>query len=146
MQQYKEGSLVVLMLGLFWLAGIVTMVLYAMVAHLSTVANLREVELRYWYLIQGGMRTALAHINDASELYLQEQGEALLYEGPWQVDPRHTDLTLRLAYQGLGEGKGTIAGELHEKESSLIRLRWHIAYVKKDQKWHFVSGERIYER
>jgi hypothetical protein len=146
MQVHKEGSLVVLMLGLFWLAGIMTMVLYAMVSHLSTLAAIREVELQHWYLIQGGMQTALAHINDAPELYLQEQGVVTLYEGPFYM--KEKELTLNLLFQkGLAEGEGLIKGVLKKENTiPLIHLFWHITYAKTDNKWRFVSGERIYDQ
>lgn len=147
MERHKEGSLVVLMLGLFWLAGIMTLVLYAMVSHLSTVAALREVELQRWYLIQGGMQTALAHINDTPELYLQEQGTVTLYEGPWQIYMKETELTLSLLYKkGVAEGEGAIEGILKTNTIPLIHLFWHITHAKTDNNWRFESGERIYEQ
>jgi hypothetical protein len=145
MDKHKEGSLVVLMLGLFWLASFMALVLYAMVSHLSTLVALREVELQHWYLMQGGMQSALAHLNDTPELYLQEQGTVTLYEGLWQVDMRESGLMLTLQYRGFGEGKGIIEGELHDKETSLIHLIWHIACTRQGQPWRFVTGERIYE-
>jgi hypothetical protein len=145
MQVHREGSLVVLMLGLFWLAGIMTMVLYAMVSHLSTLVAIREVELQHWYLIQGGMQTALAHINDAPELYLQEQGTVALYEGPFYM--KEKELTLFLSYKkDTEEERGGIEGILKENMNPLIHLFWHIAYAKTDSNWHFVSGERIYDQ
>jgi hypothetical protein len=81
------------------------------------------------------------------ELYLQEQGTVTLYDGPWQIDVRKSELTLFLLYKkGSSEGQGIIEGGLNEKKASLIHLFWHITYAKADQKkWHFVSGERIYE-
>ena len=142
----QEGSLIIVMLGLFWLTGIMTAVLYAIVAHISTLVTLREVHMRYWHLLNGGMVIALAHMNETPDLYVKEQQPFILYEGPWRIDPRHTMLRLKLLVDRkdvLGPAC-TVRGELFNDKSMYLIVIWHLVYDEAMFKWVYLWGERIY--
>lgn len=134
------------MLGLFWLAGIMTAVFYAITMHITTLVILREVQVRYWHLLEGGMVTALANINDSVDLYLQSEQSLILYEGPWNIDPRHTTLSLKLSLQRENAStlSRTLKGELFVDKQPCIVVIWYLAYEETLRKWQKVRGEIVY--
>lgn len=144
MVKKQEGSLVIIMLGLFWLAGVITTVLYAMTAHITTLVALREVQVQYWHLLQGGMMTALAQINDTPLAY-QEYGQMrVLYEGPWAIDPRHDHLRLKLTTYMEPEAR-VLKGELFDDTSTYIGILWYLAYDETVTRWYRTRGEIVYK-
>ncbi len=149
MHKNKEGSLVLLMIGLFWLLGIITAVLYALTAHIHTVMTLREQHAQCWQLLQGGMLTAVACINDNAKFYLQNQDALILYEGPWSIDPHHTMMRIHLSIYkplNLPQHEMMLEGKLlQEGNKGLITVLWYLTYNEKDYRWHYRYAERLYQ-
>src|SRR5580700_1510237 len=83
----QEGSIVVVLLGLFWIMGIMSGILYFISAQVDQVLLLREAQIRVWHATQAGLLTGLAHLNDDPMILRIEEGgssrEVKLYQGQW---------------------------------------------------------------
>ncbi len=147
MYKTSQGSIVLILIGVFWIIGIVAAVLYTMVAHITSIAELREIQTRYHYALEGGMLTALAHLKDQPAAYALVQSQAL-YEGPWPVDMRHPMLVLRLQLsQNTQEGDQkiyTLTGTLSEGGRVRLAIAWCLEYQEKTLQWRYLWGEQIY--
>jgi hypothetical protein len=144
MYKRTDGSIVVVILGLLWLVGIMTAVLYAMVASISTLAELREIQTRYWYALEGGMITACAHMQDNPEAYAQH-GTQTLYEGPWPIDQRHPTMHIMLTLKGAGgDGGGLyqLTGTLVDEGIPRMSVVWYLQYNEVHSRWDYQYGDR----
>lgn len=143
----SQGSVVLIMIGVFWLIGIVAAVLYTMVAHITSIAELREIQARYYYALEGGMLTALAHIKDQPEAYASMQSQ-VLYEGPWPLDMRHPMLGLRLQLsrdtQEADSERYMLTGTLFEGYTACLTVVWYLAYEESALQWRYLWGEQIF--
>lgn len=134
------------MIGVFWLIGIVAAVLYTMVAHITSIAELREIQARYYYALEGGMLTAVAHLKDQPAAYALVQSQ-VLYEGLWPVDMRHPTLGLTLQLRQDLQGRDpiyTLTGILSEGNAVRLTIVWYLIYEESASQWRYAWGEQIF--
>jgi|GEM_PF-4497984 len=138
----RPGSITVIVIGLLWLMGIVTGVIYTITMQMEQVLILREVQLRAWHALRGGMLTGLAHLNDQADTGAQNISQPeLLYEGVWRVDPRHEQFFLILRLQHTDSDHAILTGELYEHAQLCAHLEWYLDYDRQAKKWHVVKGK-----
>lgn len=129
--------------------GIITAVVYTISAQMHEILVLRELHLRYWHMVQGGLMTAVVAINERAEAYVPQgdtiMPEQVLYEGPWEVDPRHSNLRLRVMLAGESENQLKITGALFSDTKLLCAVAWHLRYDSGVHRWRYMFGEQIYE-
>lgn len=139
--RHAAGSITILALGLLWLMGIITAVVYTITMQVEQVLVLRELQFRRWHALCGGMLTGVALLNDiidtedttASATPIRHAD--LLYDGPWAVDPRHEAFHLQLQIEYEDAQWALLRGELSEKGVVFLCIQWKLWYNERVQKW-----------
>jgi hypothetical protein len=146
MGKHAEGSIMLIVLGGFWLMSIIAAVAYTIVAQVASIAQLREIQARYQYALEGGMMTALAHLNDQPAAYAAS-GFQPLYEGAWPLDERHPTLGIKLDLTADPKEGGNqhyrLSGQLFEDAQRRIAVVWHLFYEEESAQWRYLWGEQI---